>query len=64
VRAIIALCKSLNIVVTAEGVETDIQADILRLEDCDYLQGFLLGRPSTTEDMGRFFFLANVTPQG
>jgi EAL domain-containing protein (putative c-di-GMP-specific phosphodiesterase class I) len=45
VRAILALCKSLAIVVTAEGVETEMQAEILRLEDCDYLQGFLLGKP-------------------
>lgn len=55
VRAIIALCKSLAIVVTAEGVETEIQADILRLEDCDYLQGFLLGRPTHPQDVSAFF---------
>jgi diguanylate cyclase (GGDEF)-like protein/PAS domain S-box-containing protein len=54
VRAIIALCKSLNILVTAEGVETEVQADILRLENCDYLQGFLLGRPVTTMDVWAF----------
>jgi diguanylate cyclase (GGDEF)-like protein len=51
VRAIIALCKSLNIVVTAEGVETEVQADILRLENCDYLQGFLLGRPTPADNV-------------
>lgn len=51
VRAILALCKSLNIVVTAEGIETEAQADILRLENCDYLQGFLLGRPAPQMDL-------------
>ncbi len=55
VRAIIALCKSLGIVVTAEGVETEVQADILRLENCDYLQGFLLGRPTCVQDVSTFF---------
>jgi diguanylate cyclase (GGDEF)-like protein len=51
VRAILALCKSLNIVVTAEGIETEAQADILRLENCEYLQGFLLGRPAPQLDI-------------
>jgi diguanylate cyclase (GGDEF)-like protein len=51
VRAILALCKSLNIVVTAEGIETEAQADILRLENCDFLQGFLLGRPAPHTDL-------------
>jgi diguanylate cyclase (GGDEF)-like protein/PAS domain S-box-containing protein len=55
VRAIIALCKSLNLVVTAEGVETELQADILRLENCDYLQGFLLGKPAPTNQLSEFF---------
>ncbi len=55
VRAIIALCKNLNIVVTAEGVETELQADILRLENCDYLQGFLLGRPTPKTELAAVF---------
>jgi diguanylate cyclase (GGDEF)-like protein len=55
VRAIVALCKSLNIMVTAEGVETDAQADILRLEKCDYLQGFLLGKPTPSKEVFKFF---------
>jgi diguanylate cyclase (GGDEF)-like protein len=61
VRAILALCKSLNIVVTAEGVETDAQADILRLAACDYLQGFLLGKPASAEDV-RTLFVAPKLP--
>jgi diguanylate cyclase (GGDEF)-like protein len=55
VRAIVALCKSLNIVVTAEGVETDAQADILRLENCDFLQGFLLGKPTHAHEVFKLF---------
>jgi diguanylate cyclase (GGDEF)-like protein len=55
VRAILALCKSLNIVVTAEGVETEAQADILRLAACDYLQGFLLGKPGSAADVRALF---------
>lgn len=56
VRAIIALCGNLNIEVTAEGVETELQADILRLENCDYLQGFLLGRPTARTKLEDVFF--------
>ncbi len=59
VRAILALCKSLNIVVTAEGIETEAQADILRLENCDYLQGFLLGRPTPKKELLPVFFGGN-----
>ena len=56
VRAIIALCKNLNIVVTAEGVETELQADILRLENCDYLQGYYFARPTPTAKLAALFF--------
>ena len=45
VQAIIAMGRSLNLVVTAEGVETEQQLRILRDQQCDEMQGFLLGRP-------------------
>jgi diguanylate cyclase (GGDEF)-like protein/PAS domain S-box-containing protein len=45
VRAIMALGRSLGLCVTAEGVETEDQLARLRAEDCDQVQGFLLGRP-------------------
>jgi diguanylate cyclase (GGDEF)-like protein len=60
VRAILALCKSLNIVVTAEGVETEAQADVLQLAACDYLQGFLLGKPARAEDVRALFALPKL----
>ncbi|MCA3644502.1 MAG: EAL domain-containing protein [Methylobacterium sp.] len=42
---IIALGRVLNLHVTAEGVETREQIEILRELHCDFVQGFLLGRP-------------------
>ena len=42
---IVALGKVLDLKVTAEGVETKEQAEVLRSLDCDLVQGFLYGRP-------------------
>ena len=45
VRAVTGLGKSLGIVTTAEGVETDEQPDLLRREGCTQVQGYLFSRP-------------------
>ena len=44
VRAVTGLGKSLGIVTTAEGVETDAQFDLLRQEGCTQAQGYLFSR--------------------
>jgi diguanylate cyclase (GGDEF)-like protein len=43
--AVIALGHGLKLKVVAEGVERQDQADFLRAQGCDELQGYLLGRP-------------------
>ena len=48
VRAVLALGKSLDIKVLAEGVETSGQLAALRGEGCHEAQGFYLGRPQRT----------------
>lgn len=53
VRAVLALGKSLDIPVLAEGIETDEQMSVLRLEGCDEGQGYLLGRPSPIGDLAQ-----------
>lgn len=45
ITAIIAIANALQLRVVAEGVETQDQADWLIQNDCDVLQGFLLGKP-------------------
>jgi diguanylate cyclase (GGDEF)-like protein len=50
-QATVALARSLGIPVTAEGVETEQQAVILRLAGCDQLQGYLFGRPQSPEQI-------------
>lgn len=51
--AIIAMAHSLDIVVTAEGVETEGQYDALVARGCDFAQGFWLGRPMHSVDLLR-----------
>ena len=46
IRAVLAIGKSMDVPVLAEGVETRSQLDILRQEGCDAMQGYLLGRPA------------------
>ncbi|WP_052341245.1 sensor domain-containing protein [Salinarimonas rosea] len=45
VCSIIALARSLDMVCTAEGVETETQATMLRAAGCDLAQGYLFSRP-------------------
>jgi diguanylate cyclase (GGDEF)-like protein/PAS domain S-box-containing protein len=45
VTAIVSLAKSLELKVVAEGVETQEQAQILRLLRCDEMQGYLFSPP-------------------
>jgi diguanylate cyclase (GGDEF)-like protein len=53
VRAIIAMARSLAISVTAEGVETRAQFEILRELGCDLCQGYLFSRPVPAEEFGQ-----------
>ncbi|MEO8304270.1 MAG: EAL domain-containing protein [Betaproteobacteria bacterium] len=50
VTAIAAMAHSLNLTVTAEGVESEDQAAFLRFLDCDLAQGFYFGHPLSASD--------------
>jgi diguanylate cyclase len=47
--AVIALGRALGMTVVAEGVETEEQAQFLRDQGCDEMQGYLLSRPISAE---------------
>jgi EAL domain-containing protein (putative c-di-GMP-specific phosphodiesterase class I) len=49
--AVIALARSLKLRVVAEGVETEDQAEFLRREGCDEVQGWLLCRALPSTDL-------------
>jgi diguanylate cyclase (GGDEF)-like protein len=53
VRAVTGLGKSLGISTTAEGVETNEQFALLRLEGCTEVQGYLFSPPRPAEDVER-----------
>ena len=49
VRTIIAMARSLNLDVIAEGVETEAQKNLLKKKGCEIFQGYLFGKPVPIE---------------
>jgi EAL domain-containing protein (putative c-di-GMP-specific phosphodiesterase class I) len=45
ILAIISIARGLNLHLVAEGVETEIQANYLRANGCETMQGYLFHRP-------------------
>ena len=50
VRAAVSLGRELGIDVVAEGVETEVQLDLLRQAGCRYVQGYLFSPPVSAHD--------------
>jgi EAL domain-containing protein (putative c-di-GMP-specific phosphodiesterase class I) len=48
-KAIIAMGKNLSLTVVAQGVETKEQAEFLRANACDELQGFYFNKPLSAQ---------------
>ena len=53
VATIISIGHVLNLEVISEGVETDDQLETLKNIGCDYIQGFLWGRPMPPEEAAK-----------
>ena len=50
-NAIVGLSRSLGVDTVAEGVETELQANMLQRLGCRTGQGFLFGRPVPARDL-------------
>ncbi len=55
IASIISMAHSLDLQVVAEGVEEQYQADYLSSLDCEYLQGYLFGRPVPEAEVPALF---------
>ena len=58
--AILAMARSLNLKVVAEGVETEAQARFLMQHHCDLLQGFLYSKPLPKEEFEKLLAAENL----
>ncbi|OGS99784.1 MAG: hypothetical protein A3F73_13555 [Gallionellales bacterium RIFCSPLOWO2_12_FULL_59_22] len=52
-KIIVSLAQSMNLVVIAEGVETEAQREFLELYGCHAYQGYLFSKPVPIEDFAR-----------
>ncbi|WP_417690670.1 putative bifunctional diguanylate cyclase/phosphodiesterase [Roseibium sp.] len=64
IRSTILLGASLGIPVLAEGVETEEQLAILKMEGCKAVQGYLFGRPQPEAEAERLIDLDDQRLQG
>jgi EAL domain-containing protein (putative c-di-GMP-specific phosphodiesterase class I) len=55
IRAVVALADSLDMSTTAEGVETQDEADAIVKLGCKKLQGYHFGRPMSGDDAKAIF---------
>ena len=60
IDAVFAMTSRLHLQVTAEGVETEEQLNLLRAQGCSELQGFLLGHPMPVAQVSDFLAAARA----
>ena len=55
IRAVVAMADSLGMTTTAEGVENDDEAQMIRQLGCNKIQGYHFGRPMPADDAVKIF---------
>jgi diguanylate cyclase (GGDEF)-like protein len=63
IRAVIGLGRGLNLPIIAEGVESADQLTFLTRENCDQVQGYLVGRPRPISDYAKHVGRADEVEQ-
>ena len=58
VASIIQIGHILGLEVISEGVESEDQLEVLKKIDCDFIQGFIWGRPLASEDAEKLIMSA------
>ncbi|HNV59799.1 MAG TPA: bifunctional diguanylate cyclase/phosphodiesterase, partial [Rhodoferax sp.] len=62
ITAMINLAHSIDLKVVAEGVENEAQFSFLKQSGCDLIQGYLLGKPMTSDAISRLLEQRVGTP--
>ena len=57
VKAIITMAHNLDVMVVAEGVETQKQYDLLKLLACDYIQGYIFSKAITKQEFMKKYII-------
>jgi PAS domain S-box/diguanylate cyclase (GGDEF) domain len=63
VESVIKLTHDLNLGIVAEGIETKDQLEFLKLNNCDYGQGYLFSKPVTSEEIEKLLLSNQVYVQ-
>jgi diguanylate cyclase (GGDEF)-like protein len=61
VRAVVALAESLGMATTAEGVETEVEVEMVNRLGCTKIQGYFFGRPMPAEEARALFGSSRVS---
>lgn len=56
INSIVTLAHNLNLIVVAEGIESEKQHQVLAQNGCDIGQGYFFNKPLTSEELQRVFF--------
>jgi diguanylate cyclase (GGDEF)-like protein len=59
---IVSLAKKLDMDVISEGVEEQYQLQVLKELDCQFAQGYFIGRPQRVEEIDRYLNKDSVLP--
>jgi diguanylate cyclase (GGDEF)-like protein len=63
IQALVSLGDAMSVAVTAEGIETKDQLSLLRIIQCEFIQGYYISKPITAAEMTDFI-IRTGNPEG